>query len=70
MVNEYRTHSCGELRISDVGKKVTISGFLDTIRDINIYKCIVYLIFTLNTFDSLIFVPITLIAMIALAIAL
>jgi len=33
-MSKYRTHSCGELRISDVGKKVTISGFLDTIRDL------------------------------------
>ena len=30
----YRTHTCGELRLSDVGKKVTISGFLETIRDL------------------------------------
>ncbi|MCO6480724.1 MAG: aspartate--tRNA ligase [Phaeodactylibacter sp.] len=29
----YRTHNCGELRISDVGKEVTLSGWAQTIRD-------------------------------------
>ena len=33
-MNKYRTHNCGELRISNVGEKVTISGFLDTVRDL------------------------------------
>ena len=33
-MNKYRTHNCGELRLSDVGKKVTISGFVETIRDL------------------------------------
>ena len=33
-MSKYRTHNCGELRIADVGKKVTISGFLETIRDL------------------------------------
>jgi len=33
-MSKYKTHSCGELRITDVGKKVTISGFLETIRDL------------------------------------
>ncbi len=28
----YRTHTCGELRISDVGKEVTLSGWIQTIR--------------------------------------
>lgn len=32
--NIYRTHSCGELRISDVGKEVKIAGFVETIRDL------------------------------------
>ncbi|MGI6106659.1 MAG: aspartate--tRNA ligase [Lachnospiraceae bacterium] len=27
-----RTHTCGELRISDVGKKVTLSGWLENLR--------------------------------------
>ena len=31
-VNKYRTNTCGELRIADVGKKVTLSGWVDTIR--------------------------------------
>lgn len=30
--NIYRTHNCDELRISDVGKIVRLSGFVDTIR--------------------------------------
>ena len=33
-MNKYRTHNCGELRLSDVGKKVAISGFVETIRDL------------------------------------
>ena len=33
-MNEYRTHNCGELRIGDVGKKVKIAGFVETIRDL------------------------------------
>ena len=30
--NKYRTTDCGSLRISDVGKEETLSGFVDTIR--------------------------------------
>ena len=33
-MNKYRTHTCGEIRIADVGKRVIISGFLETIRDL------------------------------------
>ena len=29
----YRTHTCNEIRIDDVGKKVKIAGFVETIRD-------------------------------------
>ena len=31
--NEYRTHSCNEITLDDVGKKVRIAGFVQTIRD-------------------------------------
>ena len=33
-MQEYRTHRCDEITMSDVGKKVRISGFVDTIRDL------------------------------------
>ena len=33
-MNEYRTHTCGELRITDVSKKVRIAGWVQTIRDL------------------------------------
>lgn len=32
-MNYYRTHNLGELRISDIGKEVTLSGWVDTKRD-------------------------------------
>jgi len=32
--NIYRTHNCNEINLSDVGKKVRISGFVQTIRDL------------------------------------
>ncbi len=32
--NEYRTHNCGELRISDVGKKVTVAGWINSVRNL------------------------------------
>ena len=34
VVNEYRTHSCGELREGDIGKKVIVSGWVATIRNL------------------------------------
>lgn len=33
-MNEYRTHYCHELRITDVGKEVRIAGWVQTIRDL------------------------------------
>ena len=32
--NEYRTHNCGELRISNVGNEVRLAGFVQTIRNL------------------------------------
>ena len=31
--NEYRTHTCGEIRESDIGKTVTVSGWFERERD-------------------------------------
>ena len=33
-MEKYRTHKCDEIRLEDVGKKVIISGFVETIRDL------------------------------------
>lgn len=33
-MNEYRTHTCNEITLDDVGKKVKISGWVQTIRDL------------------------------------
>jgi aspartyl-tRNA synthetase len=33
-MKEYRTHRCDEINLEDVGKRVRISGFVDTVRDL------------------------------------
>ena len=33
-MSSFRTHTCGELTLSDVGKEVKICGFVETIRDL------------------------------------
>ena len=33
IANEYRTHTCGQLRESDIGKEVRLSGWLENVRD-------------------------------------
>ena len=33
-MNSFRTHTCGELSLQDVGKEVKICGFVETIRDL------------------------------------
>lgn len=32
--NEYRTHNCGELRINNVGEKVKLSGWINSVRNL------------------------------------
>ena len=39
-MNKYRTNNCGELRISDVGKTVKLSGWVQTIRNLGAMKFI------------------------------
>ena len=34
MINEYRTHNCGELRIDNVNEEVRLAGFVQTIRNL------------------------------------
>ena len=33
-MNDYRTHTCNEISLEDIGKKVKISGWVQTIRDL------------------------------------
>ncbi len=33
-MNNYRTHTCNEIRLEDIGKKVKIAGWVQTIRDL------------------------------------
>lgn len=33
-MNEYKTHTCNEISLEDVGKKVRIAGWVETIRDL------------------------------------
>lgn len=33
-MNEYRTKMCDEIRLENVGEKVRIAGFVETIRDL------------------------------------
>lgn len=34
MINEYRTHNCGELKIDNVSEEVRLAGFVQTIRNL------------------------------------
>ena len=33
-MSEFRTHTCNDISLEDVGKKIRIAGFVDTIRDL------------------------------------
>ena len=33
-MTKYRTHTCGELRLSDAGEKVTLSGWMENMREV------------------------------------
>ncbi|MEN6515314.1 MAG: OB-fold nucleic acid binding domain-containing protein, partial [Fervidobacterium sp.] len=37
----YRTHTCGELKATDEGKRVTLSGWVDRIRDLGGVKFVI-----------------------------
>ena len=32
---QYRTHTCNELRLEDVGKKVRLSGWMENVREVS-----------------------------------
>ncbi len=59
----YRTHTCGELRITDVGREVTLSGWIQAIRNLGGMTFITLrdrygltqLVFDENTSDELIY---------------
>ena len=34
MLFQSRTHNCGELRLSDAGKEVTLAGWLENVREV------------------------------------
>jgi aspartyl-tRNA synthetase len=34
--SSYRTHNCGELRLTDVGKEVTLCGWVQKLRDVKV----------------------------------
>ena len=40
MANEYRTHNCGELRITDIEKEVRLAGFVQKVRNLGKMKFI------------------------------
>ncbi len=33
-MSQYRTHNCGELRLSDAGKRVTLAGWMENVREV------------------------------------
>ena len=49
MVNEYRTHSCGELRITDVNNEVRLAGFVQTVRNLRDEKGITQIVISEET---------------------
>ena len=37
-MDDYKTHKCNEISLEDVGKKVRVAGWVETIRDLGGYK--------------------------------